>query len=154
MYTHNEAYISSPPEEVFRYASEVERWPEHLDHYRQVSFRTGAPSEGIVEMRAWRPFGALRWPVWWVSEMSTEPDKHSIFYRHIEGVTTGMDVEWKVEPHGDGSRAVIVHEWKRPAVGRLAASGIIGPTFVHAIAERTLRGLKAAAEQNSRRYVR
>lgn len=151
MFTYNEAYIDSPPDEVYRYAAEVERWPQHLNHYSQVNFRKGEASRGIVEMRACRPFGAFRWPVWWVSEMSSEPHSRRILYRHIEGITAGMDVEWKVEPHGEGSKASIVHEWKRPSVGRLAASRIIGPAFVHAIAERTLLGLKTAAELGSGR---
>ncbi|PLT45783.1 SRPBCC family protein [Paenibacillus sp. FSL W8-1187] len=147
MRTYNETAMQASPERVFRLASDVERWPGHLKHYRSVTFRSGEAGDGIVEMKAYRPFGALRWPVWWVSEMRLEPERGRIVYRHIEGVTSGMDVEWIVEPHAGGSRAVIVHEWKRPPVGRLAASGIIGPGFVHAIAERTLLGLKAAAEK-------
>ncbi|ASS65237.2 MULTISPECIES: SRPBCC family protein [unclassified Paenibacillus] len=146
MHTYNEIYIDRAPDEVFPFARDVDQWPVHLHHYRSVSFRTGAPEYGIVKMAAWRHFGRLRWPVWWVSRMESREDERRVLYRHIEGVTKGMDVEWKLEPSGAGTRASIVHEWDRPPVGGLAARGIIGPAFVQVIADRTLAGIKFAAE--------
>ena len=112
---------------------------------------TGAPEQaGLVEMAAWRPFGPLRWPTWWRSEMGVDAERRRITYRHVGGITTGMDVLWTIEPAGEGlSQVTIVHEWvgpRWPLVGRAVADRVIGPVFVHGIASRTLAGIAAAAE--------
>jgi hypothetical protein len=74
-----------------------------------------------------------------------------VHYRHIGGVTTGMDVLWSVVPEGSGSRATILHEWMGPPwaiLRRPAADWVIGPVFVHGIASRTLAGIARAAESS------
>jgi hypothetical protein len=128
-----------------------------LRHYRYVRFdaRDGR-SGGIVEMSANRPFGVLNWPTFWTSQMTVAPpdgeasDGPWIRFRHIRGITKGMDVEWSFEPVGETTRVRIVHVWNGPRwalIGRIAAVGVIGPVFVHGIASRTLAGLAAAAER-------
>ena len=62
---------------VFALAADVERWPTFLPHYRWVRVleQDGTAPTGTactVEMAAWRPFGPLRYPTWWVSEMRVE----------------------------------------------------------------------------------
>jgi hypothetical protein len=72
-----------------------------------------------------------------------------VHYRHIEGVTSGMKVEWKIEGTATGARVTLTHEWRGPSWGPLryaAAEWIIGPLFVHGIATRTLAGLGRHAE--------
>lgn len=104
---------------------------------------------GVVEMSANRPFGPLDWPTWWVSEMWIEPSARRVRYRHIRGITRGMDVIWSVEPERDGTSATIVHEWNGPAwplIRRPAAEWVIGPVFVHGIASRTLAGIARSCE--------
>ena len=53
-------------------------------------------------MSANRPFGAVQWPTRWTSLMSiTRPGSvatPSIRFRHVRGVTTGMEVEWTFTP--------------------------------------------------------
>lgn len=151
MRTLDTLWISAPPERVFRHASEVERWPELLPHYRWVKLHERRPDEsGVVEMAAWRPFGPLRWPTWWLSEMWIERDTLEVRYRHVRGITTGMEVLWKVVPEGSGSRATIIHHWNGPAwsvLRRPAANWVIGPVFVRGIASRTLAGIGRAAER-------
>jgi hypothetical protein len=74
----------------------------------------------------------------------------TVRYRHIRGITAGMDVEWRIEPAGEGSDVTIVHEWTGPGwpvVGRPAAAWVIGPVFVHGIASRTLAGIRTAVER-------
>jgi ribosome-associated toxin RatA of RatAB toxin-antitoxin module len=152
MKTHDAIEIQAPPERCFRVAADVERWPAILPHYRWVRFqRKDGFGTGRVEMAAVRRFGPLPYPVWWVSEMRVEPDRPAVLYRHVDGITTGMDVEWTFRPAGDGATQVeIVHDWPRgaswPLVGRLAADWVIGPVFIHAVASRTLRGVKREAE--------
>jgi ribosome-associated toxin RatA of RatAB toxin-antitoxin module len=155
MTTTDERLVRAPLATIFTLAADVERWPEHLDHYRFVRFHERrSDGGGLVEMSANRPFGAASWPTKWTSLMSvTAPGAAappSIRYRHVRGVTTGMDVEWAFEPASDGTVVRIVHVWNGPAwplIGELAARGVIGPVFVHGIASRTLAGLADVAER-------
>jgi ribosome-associated toxin RatA of RatAB toxin-antitoxin module len=152
MRTVDELLVRAPLRRIFELARDVEAWPEHLRHYRWVRFNERASDGGgIVEMAAWRPFGAARWPTWWSSEMSVSNAAPSVRYRHIAGITTGMDVEWSFARHGDATRVRIVHVWdgpRWPLVGGVAATKVIGPVFVHGIASRTLAGLAAVAERD------
>lgn len=147
----DEITCTAPVDVCFRFAADVERWAEVLPHYRWVRFRRkDGLAEGVVEMAAWRPFGPLKYPTWWVSEMSHDAETRQVFYTHIEGITKRMDVVWEVSAiEGGGTHLQIVHEWrgpKWPLIGRLAARWVIGPLFVHHIAMRTLRGIARAAE--------
>src|SRR5260221_3319609 len=65
MRTVDRAHMCAPLERAYAAASEVERWPAILPHYRWVRRLDG----GLVEMAAWRPFGPVRYPAWWVSEI-------------------------------------------------------------------------------------
>src|SRR5213594_3800480 len=67
MRTLDQTTIRAPVERAFEAASQVERWPEILPHYRWVRFLERRESGGMVEMAAWRPFGPLRYPTWWGS---------------------------------------------------------------------------------------
>jgi len=147
--TTDHLLIKSPPRAVYELAAHVERWPELLSHYRYVRRLSGEPGgAGVVDMSANRPFGPLRWPTWWRSEMTTDPSRHRITYRHVAGITTGMDVLWTIDPTPEGwSDVTIVHEWRGPGwplIGRFAADRVIGPVFVSGIAGRTLAGIAAA----------
>lgn len=154
MRTVDRIRVHAPFARVFAAASSVARWPAFLPHYRWV--RT--LDDGLVEMAAWRPFarGLVKYPTWWVSEMTIDRPAGEIRYRHVRGVTTGMDVVWRMVEDGESARSVdveIVHTWKGPTwplIGRLAAELVIGPVFVHGIASRTLAGIKQAAEGEGR----
>ncbi len=159
--TVDEILVRSRLATIFHLAVEVERWPELLPHYRFVRFRSRASDDGgVVEMAASRPFGAIRWPTWWVSEMAVQREiargRHEgeprIRFRHIEGITAGMEVEWSFHPVTGGTRVRIVHAWngpRWPLVGATAARAVIAPVFVHGIASRTLAGLARAAEREA-----
>jgi len=104
---------------VFAAAADVERWPDLLPHYRRVRMLERRGDGGLVEMAAWRPFGVVNYPTWWVSEM-------------------------RIEPRGEETEVTIVHEWagpRWPLVGGVAADWVIGPVFIHGIASRTLAGI-------------
>jgi ribosome-associated toxin RatA of RatAB toxin-antitoxin module len=153
MHTVDRALIRAPLERVFAAAAGVERWPEILSHYRWVRFLDRADGGGLVEMAAWRPFGLLRYPTWWVSQMTLDRAAREIRYRHVRGLTRGMAVVWHFATAGTGAVEVtVVHDWAGPAwgpVGGLAARLVIGPIFIHGIAARTLAGIKRAAERAS-----
>lgn len=154
MRTVDEHIASAPPEDCFRVAADVERWPEILPHYRWVEFRRrDAFARGLVEMAAWRRFGPVGYPTWWVSEMDHRKDDGVVLYRHVDGITQGMDVRWEVEPVDAGrTRLRIVHEWDGPGwplIGSFVARHVIGPHFVSHIARRTLAGIGLEAERLS-----
>ena len=140
---------------VFECAADVERWPEWLDHYRRVRFLERDPDGGRVEMAAWRRFGPLRYPTWWVSDMHIDRDAPAVRYRHVRGITRGMDVAWTFSPeNGGGVVVTITHEWDGPPwplIRTAAADLVIGPVFVHAIAQRTLAGIARIAERGEPR---
>lgn len=148
MRTVDRTRIAAPFDRVFSAASTVTRWPDILPHYRWVRIL----EDGLVEMAAWRPFGFVKYPTWWVSQMTIDRPAGEIRYRHVRGITRGMQVVWRLVEVGGGSEGVdveIVHTWggpKWPLIGRAAADLVIGPVFIHGIASRTLAGIKRATE--------
>lgn len=144
--------IDAPIETVFDAAADVERWPDVLGHYRWVRMLERRPDGGEVEMAAWRPFGPIKYPTWWASNMWIDRGRWEVRYEHIRGITRGMDVVWRLVRSGHGTRIDLVHDWDGPAwpiIGRPAAEWVIGPVFVHGIASRTLAGLKRHLERQA-----
>jgi uncharacterized membrane protein len=141
--------VRAPLDRVFRVAAEVERWPAFLDHYRYVRMLERRTGGGLVEMAAWRRFGPLPYPTWWVSEMEVVWERHVVRYRHVRGITSGMDVEWRLDERAGAVDVTIEHVWRGPAwplIGAAAANLVIGPVFIHHIASHTLAGVKREAE--------
>jgi hypothetical protein len=155
MVTVDRQFVRAPLDRIFELAADVESWPTHLRHYRFVRFESAdGGGGGLVAMSANRPFGAIDWPTWWASDMEVrrpkDTDSPVIRFRHVRGITTGMDVEWQFVRAGGGTDVTIVHMWngpRWPLIGGIAASMVIGPVFVHGIASRTLAGLAHAAER-------
>lgn len=155
MQTLDERIVRADLRTMFTVAAAVEQWPAYLAHYRFVRFRErAADGGGIVEMSANRPFGLANWPTWWLSEMQVNHQAPSVRFRHIGGMTKGMDVEWSFAPTADGGTHVrLLHVWdgpRWPFIGVFAATQVIGPVFVHGIASRTLEGLARSVEQARR----
>ena len=94
MRTVDRIRVHAPFARVFAAASTVVRWPTILPHYRWVRVL----DDGLVEMAAWRPFGGglLKYPTWWVSEMTVDRPAGEIRYRHVRGITRGMEVAWRL----------------------------------------------------------
>ena len=152
MVTIDERLVNAPVDAMFRVARDVEGWPKHLSHYRYVRFRERQDDGGLVEMAANRPFWIAAWPTWWLSLMAVDRDRPAIRFRHVGGITTGMDVEWQFTPVDRATLVRIMHLWDGPnwpLIGGLAATTVIGPVFIHGIASRTLAGLATAAESSN-----
>lgn len=151
MRTVDRIRVHAPFVRVFAAASSVARWPSILPHYRWVRLL----DDRLVEMAAWRPFGGglINYPTWWVSEMTIDRPAGEIRYRHVRGITRGMEVVWRLVEAGEGFVDVeVVHTWDGPMwplIGRLAADFVIGPVFIHGIASRTLAGIKRHAEDGT-----
>jgi len=167
MVTVDERLVRAPLPTIFELAKRVESWPEHLSHYRYVRFREQrSDGGGLVEMSAYRPFDALElsgtplrlnWPTWWLSEMAVNKTAPCIRFRHVGGITKGMEVEWAFSSVLDGTHVRILHVWdgpRIPVLGTWAATRVIGPVFVHGIASRTLAGLAVVAEREEGRGTR
>lgn len=151
MTTVDERTVRAPLRTIFDLARRVEEWPALLPHYRSVRFRERrADGGGLVSMSANRPFGLVNWPTWWLSEMTVDRKTPLVRYRHVGGVTSGMDVEWSFRETPNGVHVRVVHVWDGPhwpGIGTFAATSVIGPVFVHGIAKRTLEGLANVAER-------
>ena len=151
MRTENRIVINAPVHRVYELASRVEDWPRLLRHYHYVHVIDAAvggdPGSRLVKMGATRS-GI---PVSWTSLQHLDGRRRRIRYRHVGGVTRGMDVLWTLEPGRDGTHVTIEHDlissrwWLRPT----PSSYIVGSIFVESIADRTLAGVKRAAEAQS-----
>ena len=146
----DELVVRSSVERIFELARDVEKWPDYLPHYRFVRFsRRTSDGGGVVEMSANRPFGSVDWATWWRSDMQVNHSEPVVRFRHVQGITKGMDVEWSFEATPAGTHVRVLHVWngpKWPLIGEMAATAVIGPVFVHGIASRTLAGLARVAE--------
>ena len=144
MQTINFIRINSDPGEVFRLASDVDRWPELLPHYRWVKTFWRHGSTSLVEMAARR--GWI--PVKWTSIQQRSEQDLSIHYKHVAGITEGMSVKWSIVPASDGVEVTIIHDLA--LVKRLVSSRfgkwIVGEMFVKSIADKTLKYIKIHAE--------
>jgi uncharacterized membrane protein len=136
--------MHAPVERIFALASEIERWPDILPHYRYVRRLTDHDGEARYAMGARR--GPI--PVKWEAILRPMPDERRIEFVHTGGVTKGMWVAWRFEKHAGSTDVSIEHRldlgW--PLIGEFAARHVIGPQFIEAIAGRTLRRVKELAE--------
>jgi ribosome-associated toxin RatA of RatAB toxin-antitoxin module len=92
--TANEVIIQGDPDRIYQLAAAVEEWPTFLPHYRWVRVHGREGNRRTVEMAAWR----TGLPVRWVSHQWLWPEERRITFRHIGGLTRGMEVEWRIEP--------------------------------------------------------
>ena len=137
--------MRAPFERIFDLAADVERWPERLPHYRYVRRLPDPNGERRFAMGARR--GPM--PVAWEAIQRPMRDERRIEFVHTGGVTRGMQVAWRFEELADGIDVSIEHrlELPWPLIGEFAARHVIGPHFIEAIAGRTLRRVRALAEQ-------
>jgi uncharacterized membrane protein len=154
LHTKNEILIRAGAAEVYGLAAPVERWPEILPHYRWVRvLEDGGEGRRVVEMAALRNFIPVRWR----AEQLLFPEVPRIVFRHVGGVTKGMEVEWVFAPQDDGVvRVSILHDLERglagwPLVGGVVADRVVGTFFVSNIAGKTLGRIKELAEARARR---
>jgi hypothetical protein len=106
----------------------------------------------VVEMAAVRDFGLFRWPVRWTAQQRNDPDGLRITFRHVRGISRGMDVEWRLTRVPQGTHVRIWHEFNSglPLIGGFFAHRIVGQLFVGNIAGKTLRRIRQLAEDQAR----
>jgi ribosome-associated toxin RatA of RatAB toxin-antitoxin module len=144
VHTENTIVIQADAAVVYSLAAAVERWPTLLPHYRRVEVLKEDGNRRLVEMATRRD----RIPVRWRAEQELFPEAPRITFRHVGGITKGMEVEWTFTPVPDGVRVSILHDLRLqwPLIGGIVADRIIGPLFVANIAGKTLRRIKELAE--------
>ncbi len=143
--------IDAPAPLVFALARDVERWATLLPHYVRSRVVARRPDGGVVAdfvaRRPLLPVLGLGLPVTWRSRASNEPDTLRLFFVHVAGATTGMNVRWRIEPSGEGNgagcRVTIEHDFspRLPGFARF-----VDRAFTRPIAGRTLATFKALAE--------
>jgi ribosome-associated toxin RatA of RatAB toxin-antitoxin module len=139
--------MQADPDVIFGLAAAVERWPRILPHYRWVRILQQEGARRVVQMAASRDGIPVRWTA--VQELF--PGERRITFRHIRGVTRGMDVSWTLTPTDDGVLVRIWHSfWPSwPLLPDVLIERVIGRFFIDNIASKTLRQIKLLAEQRS-----
>ena len=139
--------VAAPPELIFSLARDVERWELLLPHYARSRARERrADGSLVVDFVARRPLiGVLGigLPVTWRSRTWSDPATCRLRFAHVAGATKGMDVTWRIDAVGGGSRISIDHDF-RPRFPPFAA--FVDRVFTRPIAGRTLATFKALAE--------
>jgi ribosome-associated toxin RatA of RatAB toxin-antitoxin module len=137
-------WIDAPPERVFPLVADLSRWKELLPHYRYVRVLGETSGWTRAAMSARRGFI----PVFWHALQTAEADTRNIRFRHVRGITRGMEVLWTLEPERGGTRASIRHDLdlRWPWIGPWFAEHVIARGFIHPIAGLTLERFKLLAE--------
>ncbi len=146
MHTENVVEMQGDLDRIVALASDVERWPDILPHYRWVTLLEGGGDRKVVEMAARRDRIPVKWRA--VQEIHRDGPTPVITYRHIAGVVKGMVVDWTFESQPDRVIVRIRHDFKPPwpIVGGFVADRIIGPQFIGNIAGKTLATIKDIVE--------
>jgi len=143
MYKSNSIIIRAPKRSIFETAANLELWPQILPHYRYVRFLERSPNRNVVVMAATRS-GI---PISWTSEQIIDRDKCEIHFHHLKAWTKGMRVVWTFQETPDGVLVGIMHDLKfQVNLFARVADKIIGDFFIHNIANKTLRCMKAYVE--------
>jgi ribosome-associated toxin RatA of RatAB toxin-antitoxin module len=135
--------MQAPKMAIFETASNLELWPKILPHYRYIRYVEHRPNCNVVVMAAKRS-GI---PISWTSEQVIDPERAEIRFHHLKAFTKGMRVVWTFQETPDGVRVEIMHDLHvRMKFLAPIADIIIGDFFIHNIANKTLRCMKAYVE--------
>ena len=143
MHKTNSILMHAPKTAIFETAADLELWPKILPHYRYISFLERGADRNIVVMAA-RRSGI---PISWTSEQIIDRERLEIRFFHLKALTKGMQVAWTFSDMPDGVRVTISHDLRfRIPVLAPIIDPIIGDFFIHDIANKTLRCIKAYVE--------
>jgi len=143
MHKTNSILMHAPKAAIFETAADLELWPKILPHYRYIEFLERGPDRNMVVMAAQRS-GI---PISWTSEQIIDRDKFEIRFHHLKAWTKGMRVVWTFSDVPEGVLVTISHDlrFRIPALSPIV-DPIIGDFFIHNIASKTLRCMKAYVE--------
>ena len=142
--------MRAPKMSIFETAADLELWPKILPHYRYIRFLERSPKRNVVVMAAKRS-GI---PIAWTSEQIIDREKTEVHFHHLKAFTKGMHVVWTFEEKPDGVLVKIRHDLDfRMKILAPLADKIIGDFFIHNIANKTLRCMKAYVEAGANRVA-
>jgi ribosome-associated toxin RatA of RatAB toxin-antitoxin module len=143
MHKSNSILMQAPKMAIFDTAANLELWPKILPHYRYIQFLERGSDRNIVVMAA-RRSGI---PISWTSEQIIDRDRLEIRFLHLKAWTKGMHVVWTFCDSRDGVRVTISHDlrFRIPALAPII-DPIVGNFFIHNVANKTLRCMKAYVE--------
>ena len=143
MHKINSIVMRAPKMSIFETAANLESWPKILPHYRYIHYLERSPNRNVVVMAATRS-GI---PISWTSEQIIDREKCEVRFHHLKAWTKDMRVVWTFEDTASGVLVKISHDLRfrislvAPIIGL-----IIGDFFIHNIANKTLRCMKAHVE--------
>ena len=142
--------MHAPKTAIFETAADLELWPKILPHYRYIRFLERGRDRNIVVMAA-RRSGI---PISWTSEQIIDRHKLEIHFHHLKAWTKGMRVVWTFSDTSNGVLVKISHEmrFRIPALAPIVDL-IIGDFFIHNIANKTLRCMKAFVEARANKVT-
>jgi len=140
----------APKRAIFETAADLELWPKILPHYRYIRFLERRPDRNTVVMAA-RRSGI---PISWTSEQIIDRNRLEIHFHHLKAWTKGMRVVWTFSDTSDGVLVEISHKmrFRIPALAPIVDL-IIGDFFIHNIANKTLRCMKAFVERQANKVT-
>jgi len=150
MHKTNSLLMHAPKEAVFETAANLELWPKILPHYRYIQFLERGSDRNIVMMAA-RRSGI---PISWTSEQIIDRSRLEFHFHHLKAWTKGMRVLWTFSDTQDGVLVAISHDL-RFRIRALAPiiDLVIGDFFIHNIANKTLRCMKAYVEAKANKVT-
>jgi len=146
MHKTNSIVMNAPKKAIFETAANLELWPEILPHYRYIQFLERGNDRNVVIMAATRS-GI---PISWTSEQIIDRDRLEIRFVHLKAWTKGMHVVWTFSDTSEGVLVTISHDlrFRIPALAPIV-NPIIGDFFIHEVANKTLRCMKAYLEASA-----
>jgi ribosome-associated toxin RatA of RatAB toxin-antitoxin module len=152
MHSENVVVMHGALDQIVELAADIERWPVILPHYRWVTLMEGGGDHKVVEMAARRGRIPVRWRA--TQDIDRSGATPVIRFRHIWGVTKGMDVDWTFVPGNEQVEVRIRHDFNPgwPLVGAPISERIIGPQFISPIANKTLTTIKGIVEGRDPRF--
>ncbi|MGH2374294.1 MAG: SRPBCC family protein, partial [bacterium] len=123
-------------------------WTALLPEYRWCRVLERSPERLVFSMGGW----IRGWPARWTAVQEPHPEEHRITFRHLKGITKGMEVEWRFAPAGEAVDVALTHDlvMRWTLVGRLVSDLVVGPIYIDYIARKTLAAVKARAEAAAR----
>ena len=144
MHTGNSIIMRAPKMAIFDTAANLELWPTILPHYRYIRYLERAEDRNLVIMAAVRS-GI---PISWTSEQVIDRKNGEVHFHHLKAWTKGMHVIWTFKETPAGVLVEIMHDlqFRYRALAPIVEP-IIGRFFIHHIAGKTLRCMKAYLER-------
>ena len=150
MHKTNSLLMHAPKMTIFETAANLELWPKILPHYRYIYFLERGTDCNVVVMAAERS-GI---PISWTSEQIIDRSRLEIRFHHLKAWTKGMRVVWTFSDTSDGVLVTISHDLRfRIPVLAPIVDLIIGDFFIHNVANKTLRCMKAYVEASANKVI-